>query len=63
MLMFISFPVIADEWVELGSLASSRNDALAINLKYSKTGSACQVYFQGTCPGFAKSSASGTGSH
>ena len=28
MLMFISFPVIADEWVELGSLASSlRNDA------------------------------------
>ena len=30
MLMFISFPVIADEWVELGSLASSsRNDALS----------------------------------
>ena len=29
MLMFISFPVIADEWVELGSLASScsENDA------------------------------------
>jgi hypothetical protein len=27
-LMFISFRVIADEWVELGSLASSsRNDA------------------------------------
>ena len=30
MLMFISFPVIADEWVELGSLASSsRNDAFS----------------------------------
>ena len=30
MLMFISFPVIADEWVELDSLASSsRNDALS----------------------------------
>ncbi len=29
MLMFISFPVIADERVELGELASSlRNDAL-----------------------------------
>ena len=28
MLMFISFPVIADEWVELDSPASSlRNDA------------------------------------
>ena len=28
MLMSISFPAIADEWVELGSLASSsRNDA------------------------------------
>ena len=28
MLMSISFPVIADEWVELGSLASSsRHDA------------------------------------
>ena len=28
MLMFISFPVIADEWVELGSLAfRSQNDA------------------------------------
>ena len=30
MLMFISFPVIVEEWVELGSLASSsRNDALS----------------------------------
>ena len=28
--MFISFPVIADEWVELDSLAfSSRHDALS----------------------------------
>ena len=30
MLMFISFPAILSEWVELGSLAfSSRNDALS----------------------------------
>ena len=28
--MFIGFPVIVDEWVELGSLASSlRNDAFS----------------------------------
>ena len=57
MLMFISFAAIVDERVELGSLASSsRNDALSGStcLKYSKTGSGCQAYFQGNCLGFAK---------
>ena len=30
MLMFISFPALVDEWVALGSLASSlKNDALS----------------------------------
>ena len=57
MLMFISFATIVDEWVEFGSLASSlRNDAVSDKhvLKYSKTGSGCQLCFQGNYPGFAE---------
>ena len=62
MLMSISFPVIADEWVELVSLASSsRNDALSDKHVESiaKPVADCQRYFQGTCPDFAK----GTGGY
>ncbi len=53
MLMFISFATIVNEWVELGSLAfSSRNDAVSDKrvLKYSKSGSDYQPYFQGNYP-------------
>ena len=63
MLMFISFPAIIFQWIALDSLASSlRTDAFsdASTYKYSKTGRGCQAYFQGNCPGFAKSSVFGT---
>ena len=61
--MFIDFPAMASQWVTLDSLASSlKMMCLAINMSKSiaKPVAACQAYFQGNCPGFAKSGASGT---
>jgi len=46
--MFISFPVIVSEWVELSSLAFSlRNDTLSRNIQVNKpygTKEGCRVF-------------------
>ena len=51
--MFISFPVIPNEWVELNSLTFSlRNDVFSDEYVSSiaKPVADCQAYFQGNCP-------------
>ena len=61
--MFISFRATPAERVALGSLTFSlRNDVLsdASISSIAKPVAVCQGYFQGHCPGFAKSSVFGT---